>query len=144
MSSRARYVFDTNVIISALLFAESPPGQALYWALEKGEVLLSGAVIEELNEVLSRERFERYLRLDERELFLDALIRETTLIEITQRVSACRDSKDDKFLELAVSGDASFIISGDDDLLVLNPFQGIQILSPAQFLALVSQEKGGV
>ena len=65
--------------------------------------------------------------------FLVALLKETELVEITTSVTACRDDKDNKFLELAVSGNAD-IVSGDEDLLVLNPFRGIPILTPRNFL----------
>jgi predicted nucleic acid-binding protein len=55
-------------------------------------------------------------------------------VTITQRVIACRDATDDKFLELAVNGHADVIVSGDADLLVLNPFRGIPIVAPAAFV----------
>jgi predicted nucleic acid-binding protein len=51
-------------------------------------------------------------------------------------IRACRDPRDDKFLEVAVNGRADAIVTGDQDLLVLNPFQGIPILSPAGYLEL--------
>ena len=54
---------------------------------------------------------------------------------MTAEVSACRDPKDDKFLELALSGAATHLISGDDDLLALHPFRGVAILSPHDFVA---------
>jgi predicted nucleic acid-binding protein len=60
-------------------------------------------------------------------------------VEIEQSVHVCRDPRDNKFLELAVGGGASFVISGDADLLALSPFRGIPILTPADFLAAVSQ-----
>ena len=63
------------------------------------------------------------------------LVYESELVEITEVVNACRDPKDDKFLELAVSGRATHIISGDDDLLALHPFRGIAILTPQDFVA---------
>ena len=56
------------------------------------------------------------------------------LVDITERIAACRDPKDDKFLELAVSGKADLIVSGDGDLLDLNPFREIPILTPAGFV----------
>jgi putative PIN family toxin of toxin-antitoxin system len=56
------------------------------------------------------------------------------LVPITERIAACRDPKDDKFLELAVNGKAEVIVSGDGDLLDLNPFRGIPIVTPATFL----------
>ena len=55
------------------------------------------------------------------------------LVSITQRISGCRDPKDNKFLELAVNGHADVIVSGDADLLVLDVFQGIPIVNPAAF-----------
>jgi uncharacterized protein len=56
------------------------------------------------------------------------------LVAITERIAACRDPKDDKFLELAVSGKAEVIVSGDGDLLDLNPFRSIPIVTPATFV----------
>ena len=66
--------------------------------------------------------------------FLATVVRESELVEETAAVSVCRDPKDDKFLELALSGAATHIISGDDDLLSLHPFRGIAILSPHDFV----------
>ena len=70
--------------------------------------------------------------------FLAALVRECEIIVIDCRIRECQDPKDDKFLELAVSGQATHLISGDADLLILNPFRGIQILTPHEFLQSVS------
>lgn len=70
----------------------------------------------------------------ERLAFLAAFIRDASLVDISVVIEACRDTKDNKFLELAGSGKASAIMSGDDDLLVLDPFQGIPIITPLQFL----------
>jgi putative PIN family toxin of toxin-antitoxin system len=69
--------------------------------------LLSLPVLTEFNEVFSRKRFDKYLLEEERVLFLAALVREAELVEITKVITACRDPKDDKFLELAVCGNAS-------------------------------------
>lgn len=135
MKSSERYVFDTNVLVSALLFEQSKPGQAFYAALDRGEILLSLPVVKELNDVLNREKFDRYLLREERERFLDALLREATLVEITESVPICQDPKDDKFLELAINGGATCIITGDEDLLQLSPFRGIPIMKPNEFLA---------
>jgi predicted nucleic acid-binding protein len=57
------------------------------------------------------------------------------LIEIKESITICRDSKDDKFLELAISGNADFIITGDQDLLVLNPFRNIEVITANEFLS---------
>ena len=66
--------------------------------------------------------------------FLAGLLREAELVSATETITICRDPKDNKFLDLAVAGKADYIVSGDMDLLVLHPFQGIQILSPRAFV----------
>ncbi len=79
----------------------------------------------------------------EREEFLVALLERALLLEPTEEIHACRDAKDDKFLELAVSGSASCIITGDDDLLVLHRFRNIAIITPAEFLRAIEKDKAG-
>jgi putative PIN family toxin of toxin-antitoxin system len=142
MSSRPRYVFDTNVTVSAALFEQSPPGQALHAALSRGELLVSQASVAELAEVLGRKKFDRYLTREEREEFLVKLVRQADVVDVTEEIRACRDAKDDKFLEVAVCGRASCLVTGDADLLALHPFRGIPILSPAQFLDALAREGG--
>ncbi len=137
MKNEVRYVFDTNVLISALLFENSKPAQALRYALVNGEVLLSLDLLEELNEVLGRERFNRYLTAEEREEFLEALIERAVLVEITENVQECRDRKDDKVLELALNGEAQYIVSGDRDLLVLHPFRDVLVITADEFLKIM-------
>lgn len=134
MADRGRFVFDTNVIVSAVLMKKSVVREALDKARAAGETLLSLEVIGELHDVLSRPAFDRYIEEEDRLKFLTLLIREATLVEITEHVKECRDPKDDKFLELAVNGKADFIVSGDKDLQVLNPFRNIPIISPREFL----------
>ena len=131
-----RFVFDTNVIISAVLFNNSVPGQAFIRALNHGRILVSKALMGEVSRVLGRDRFDRYVTREERDAFLSSLIRESSLIEISQAVQVCRDPEDDQILELAVNGNATYIVTGDADLLVLNPFRGIEIVTPAEFLKL--------
>ncbi len=60
-------------------------------------------------------------------------------MEIQETVRVCRDPKDDKFLELAVNGRADCIVSGDDDLLVPNPFRGVDVLTPSDFLDAIAR-----
>ena len=72
--------------------------------------------------MLGREKFNRYITMEERERFLESLIGESRLVDITETVRVCRDPKDDRVPEVAVNGNASFIITGDNDLLALNPF----------------------
>ncbi|MDQ4105709.1 MAG: putative toxin-antitoxin system toxin component, PIN family [Actinomycetota bacterium] len=139
MRSNLRCVFDTNILISALLFDESKPARALFAALHNGKVLVSADTISELNEVLSREKFDKYLAEEERELFLPSLLQSAKLVEIHEKIRVCRDPKDDKFLELAVNGAADYIVSGDGDLLALHPFRNVQILTPETFLSTIQR-----
>lgn len=134
MTSELRFVLDTNVIVSAFLLQKSVARQAFDRAATNGKILISLGTAEELSAVLRRSSFDRYVSEALRIEFLTALIRDSILIEVSQMVRECRDPKDDKFLELAASGGASGIVTGDDDLLVLNPFRGIPIMTPRQFL----------
>ncbi len=133
-----RLVLDTNVIVSAVLLAGSAPRQAFDKALDEGTILVSPPVVLELAEVLSREKLNKYLLEEDRMRFLVALLKETELVEVTETVTECRDIKDNKFLELALSGKADYIVSGDQDLLVLSPFRGIPVLTPREFLNISS------
>jgi hypothetical protein len=130
-----RYVFDTNVLVSAVLSAHSVPRRAFNSAFTTGTILMSYSIVNELNEVLSRPKFKRYLSAEKRDIFLWSLFRKARFIDvIKEKIDICRDAKDNQFLELAVNGEADFIISGDDDLLVLNPFRNILIVTPRIFL----------
>lgn len=135
MTRIERFVLDTNVVVSAVLLPRSVPRQAFDLAFIRGIVLVSDSMLDELNDVLRRSRFERYVSEDERLQFLAKFIRDATVIEVTDVITDCRDSKDNKFLELAVSGSATCIISGDADLLVLHPFRGIPVMTPQGFVS---------
>ena len=138
MTLRGRYVFDTGVLVSAAIFPGSVPGRAVREGLQKGELALSSATAEELAEVLSRPKFDRYVSPRVRQRFLAALVHRAYVAETNQSFNVCRDPKDDKFLELAVCCGALFLVTGDKDLLALNPFQGTAIVSPAEFLSILT------
>jgi putative PIN family toxin of toxin-antitoxin system len=131
-----RAVFDTNVLVSALMFEQSTPARAFFAALQGGEVLLSTPLANEISTVLHRRKFNRYFSEEQREIFLIALVQSSKLVEVIETIQACRDPKDNMLLELAVSGKADALITGDTDLLVLNPFKKIAILQPEAFLTV--------
>lgn len=139
MIMRNRFVVDTNVLISALLFKNSVPFQAIELAEKQGIILYSEATLNELDRVLSRKKFNKYLSLEDRQVFLLKFISASELVSIIEKIAVCRDEKDNKFLELAVSGNANVIVTGDLDLLVLNPFQGVEILTPDMFIDRFSE-----
>jgi putative PIN family toxin of toxin-antitoxin system len=129
---------DTNVIVSALLFPDSAPGKALSEARRLGEMLLSADTVAEIVEVLRRPKFDRYVLSDERDWFIATLVRQATLVQPIETITVCRDPKDNKWLELAVSGKADAIVSGDEDLVSLDGYRDIAILGPKAFLASVA------
>jgi putative PIN family toxin of toxin-antitoxin system len=131
-----RIVLDSNVVLSAALFKHSIPRQALDKALREDKILMSVEAIAELQDLFGRsKKFDKYLSLSARTRFLNDLLESVKIIEITETINVCRDPKDNKFLELAINGKADYIITGDQDLLVLNPFQTIRILTPQEFLS---------
>jgi len=133
MTALGRLVMDTNVALSGLLFPGSIPSRVLQEA--QGSVILaSSATRQELTEVIEQIRFDRYLQREVRRSLAVEYLRATVTIEVPFPIRACRDPKDDKFLEVAVHGLADAIITGDRDLLELNPFRGIAILTPAEYL----------
>ena len=136
MKNEWRTVIDTSVIVSAVLLPQSAPRQAFDLATSRGALLVSIQTIAELEDVLRRPKFEKYIAEAQRLEFLAALLHIAEPTEVRDVVSECRDAKDNKFLELALSGSASHIISGDADLLVLHPFRGIEIVTPHTFLSL--------
>jgi hypothetical protein len=115
MTNKQRFVFDTNVLISAFLFSQSKPRQALEQAQDIGVLIFSSSVFSELREVLYRPKFDRYLTEERRQELLEDLTQTAQFIDVTEQISECRDPKDNKYLELAVSGQAECIVTGDDD-----------------------------
>src|SRR3954462_9577286 len=134
MSERRRIVVDTNTLVSRLLLPRSVPAQAVRRAIDEGVLLVSAATMAELAEVLARAKFDPYVSIEERQQFVRLLGRTAKLVPIVRHVQACRDPKDDKFLEVAVNGEAHLIVSGDGDLLDLGAFQGIPIMTAAAYL----------
>jgi putative PIN family toxin of toxin-antitoxin system len=128
-----RGVFDNNALVSAVLLS-GIPRRAFDKLLNNGTVLVSVPVLLELADVLNREKFDKYVTHDERMRFIVSFLKVAEMIEISETITVCRDPKDDKLLELAISGSASFLVTGDKDLLVLNPFRGVEIISPREFL----------
>ena len=135
-----RFVADTNLIISRLLLPNSKPAKAFTKAQKGGDVLVSDSTLSELAQVLARPKFDKYLSQEDRKRFFALIAPLCIKIDIVQTITACRDPKDNKFLELALNGSADFILSGDMDLLALHPFQGIPIYKPAEYLELENED----
>lgn len=128
-----RVVVDTNVFVSAILKDKSLPAMAVRLIERRGRLLKSTATERQLFEVLARPYFAELIA-PASHAWLKGLMAAAEMVIITERIAACRDATDDRFLELAVNGGAALIVSGDADLLVLNPFRNIPIIQPAAFV----------
>ena len=128
-----RVVVDTNVFISAALKGRSPPSDAVHLAAERHLLLKSTTSEQELLITLARPRLAPLIPAPFQD-WLAEVLAAAELVPITERIVALRDPKDDKFLELAVNGHAELLVTGDADLLALNPFRGIPIVTPAVFV----------
>lgn len=125
-----RVVVDTNVFVSAALKDKSLPALALRVVEQRGTLLKSAATEGQLFAVLARPRIAALIESATIDWIRDLMARAEAVV-ISERIAACRDATDDKFLELAVNGNADLVVSGDADLLVLSPFRNIPILPPA-------------
>lgn len=130
------FVIDTSTLISAHLSPHTAPRQAYDLARQKGITVFSRDTFHEFATRFTREKFERYQSLENRLNMIKLIEQRAFFKEVSIKITTCRDSNDDMFLELAVSCNASAIISSDPDLLVLHPFQNIPILSPTNFLKM--------
>lgn len=128
-----RLVLDTNVLISAILAPNSIPASVLNWGEKNGIILYSDATLAELFSILQRPKFTKYIDTEDIEGLSVRINSLWNFIPILKQIQLCRDSKDDKFLELALNGKASHLITGDKDLLILHPFQNIPVLNPRTF-----------
>jgi putative PIN family toxin of toxin-antitoxin system len=140
-----RAVVDTNVLVRALIKPHGTVGPVLL-RLRHGEytLLYAGSLLEELVDVLNRPRIREKYRLTDLDIqaVVSLILLRGEVVVPEGGITACRDPRDDKFLEVAVAGKADVIVSGDQDLLVLHPFAGIPILAPAAFLHMLDAERG--
>jgi len=136
-----RIVLDTNVFISGIFFA-GPPYQILKaWREGRVQLLVSPSILDEY------QRIGAELALQFRDVdlkaFLDLLTLQAEIVLAPTLPPVIRDDpSDDKFLEAAAAGNASYIISGDKHLLTLSEFQGIQILKPRDFAQRYLTKRG--
>lgn len=139
MNLTRRVVFDTSTLVGAALKPGSVPHQALLHALARCDVCASVQTWLELERVMQRDRFDRYLPRDARLAFVAMLRTSMHFFAVTQADEAalqppCRGALDNKFLALLQVCRADLLVSGDEDLLVLHPWCGVPVLRPAEFL----------
>ncbi|HEV2619076.1 MAG TPA: putative toxin-antitoxin system toxin component, PIN family [Acidobacteriaceae bacterium] len=131
-----RVVLDTNVLVSRVILPGSQPARAADHVALTCELLISSAMIAELEAVFRRPKLDRYTNLETRLRYLWTLVELAKPILVVSEISDCRDEKDNKLLALALDGRGDTIVTGDQDLLCLHPWRGVAILSPADYLAL--------
>lgn len=132
-----RVVLDTNVIISGMLWSGTPRNVLQLAKSEKITTVTSELMLDELRDVLQREKFAKYLqRLDKSpEELVGEYLEYTSIIEpIDLKGDIVRDAKDVIVLETAVGGDANYNVSGDEDLTILEQFKTIEIVNVNKFL----------
>ena len=130
-------ILDTNVIISGLLSPQGSPGE-IFDCLEKGKIIVatSNILLTELERVLTYSKVRKYLNLSDEEinLFLRRFKMFTEVVQPEISINVIeKDPDDDRVLECAIAANATFIITGDQHLLELGEFQGIEILTPSVF-----------
>ena len=139
-----RAVVDTNILVRALIKPQGTVGPVLRRLREGAyRLLYSESLLAELVDVLSRPRISGKYGIGREDVatVLTLIDRRGELVVPQRRITVCRDLKDNQVLEAATSGGADFIVSGDDDLLILNPFEGIPIVIPAVFLPMLDKKR---
>lgn len=134
-------VVDASTLVGAAIGRGSVPDRAVRHAFAADQVAVSEATMAELLDVLMRPRLARFINPELRDDVLSLLDTYGVFVVPVQRVTDCRDPKDDKYLELTLAVGADTIISSDQDLLVLHPWRGVRILRPAEYLAKVDQDE---
>lgn len=129
-----RVVIDCNTLVSSVLKANTVPDRVVQFVLNEHEIVLSDMVFSEIDEVLHRPKFRKYISEPIARKFLVRLKGASSFFDPVEKIVACRDPKDDMYLELAVAGKADCIITGDKALKDLHPFRGIPILTAAEFM----------
>lgn len=132
-AEKDRVVIDTNLWISFLLTRDFTKLDRLLLN-NKIVLLVSQELLEEIVEVAQRPKFRKYFDLTELTDLLIGLNQKAELVKVTSEITVCRDDKDNFLLSLATDGFATHILTGDKDLLVLHPFNEIQILKITDYL----------
>jgi len=139
-----RVVLDTNIIISAFLVALGAPARIVAsWRAGRFDLVVSPALLAEYEEVLGYERIQRRHRMTPERITGEVadIARLAILVEPhTVPAVIAQDPDDDQVLACAVTGEASYIVSGDPHLLNLRQYHGIRILSPAAFVQLLAEQ----
>ena len=137
---KLRVVFDTNVWVSFLVGKVLSGLEGLIFD-DSIQILLSDELLEEMNDVIHRPKFEKYFSLGMINELIALMLGKAELVEVIETFDVCRDAKDNFLLDLCVSGGADYLVTGDEDLLALNPFRNLQIINYNAFRDIVLHNK---
>jgi len=132
-----RIVLDANIFVSAILSPNGVPAQVLNtWHEGFFELVISSSIIEEIRRVLNYPKLKKFHKKSAKEiyLFLDDLEVLTFFAPEKSSLSISDDPSDDKYINAALEGGAKFLITGDNDLLKIQEYEGIKIITPREFL----------
>lgn len=127
-----RIVIDTNVLASAVFFGGKPYQLLQYIMESRVNVVASKEIVDEYEEIFDRLK-QKYPSLGIK-IPLSNILAKFEIICVSSDVHVSRDPDDDKFLSCAVDGKCLYIVSGDNDLLSIGSYEGIEILTVADFL----------
>ena len=129
-----KIVFDTNTLVSAVGWKGAPRKVFDLCIDDKLKIVTSNELIDEFIEVIFRSKFD-FIEEDIKLTIIQAIISISDIVDPKMKLNIIKDDeKDNKFLECAVTGNAKFIISGDNHLLKLKEFEGIKIVNASKFL----------
>jgi putative PIN family toxin of toxin-antitoxin system len=134
--SRKAIVLNTNVLISAVLSPNGTARKAFDEAIANYRMIQSGVTYEELVSRLQKKKFDKYVSVEDRIDFLAMIRRYSEFISVKAEITLCSDPDDNKFLDLAIAEKAEYLITGDQDLLVIGNLDSTKIVRPAEFLTL--------
>ncbi|MBI4735911.1 MAG: putative toxin-antitoxin system toxin component, PIN family [candidate division NC10 bacterium] len=136
-----RAVLDTNVIVSGLITSKGTPADLLTaWRNRRFDLVIGPAILQEIERVLRLPRITKAYRLAPQDIsgLVELLTSRAVLTPGRLAIpSTARDPEDDQILACAIEGHADYIVTGDQDLLILERFQGIPIIPPAAFAAVL-------
>jgi hypothetical protein len=137
-----RVVLDTNVVVSAAVNPKGPPAEIIRaWRARSFEWATSPALLDEMDRTLLSARVRRYMAWGESEIdeFLAAVPSKAEVVYPTRQIDVVRtDPSDNRVLEAAVAAQADYVVSGDHHLLQLKTYEGVQIVTPARFVAILA------
>jgi putative PIN family toxin of toxin-antitoxin system len=137
MMKKIKIILDTNIWISYLISKNNNQWDTLIFS-DKIQIIYSEKLLNEFIEVTQRDKFRKFISLDDLEVILNYLGDFAIFVEnIEKKYTLCRDLKDNFLLDLAVTAEADFLVTGDKDLLEIKTLDNVRIISPTDFINLI-------